>query len=111
MPTLVVRARNVSPWPSDFHLQGLERRTEVESAEPGIVVIDLKDAETASWFEVVNIRAEGIPPGEEVTQTSEIDYDVRPLVWGVPHEALRGRFELLELRWGEHELLRAPGVV
>lgn len=117
MPTLKVRARNICNWPSDFHLQGLEKRIVEPDEETkawkaaGFLTIDLKDASEEAWFEVINIRAESIPPGEELEQSVEVDYDVRPLVWGVPQEAMRKRFLLLELTWGEHNLLKEPGAV
>lgn len=118
MPTLIVRARNICGAPSPFWLQGIEKRSVEPDEETralrelGWLVAEMKDAGASEWFEVVNIRSDGaVDPGAEIEQTAEVDYDLRPLVWGVPIKEMRGRFVLLELRWGEHNLLKEAGRV
>lgn len=111
MPKLTIRAQNICGAASDFWLQGLEQRDTTPN-DGGQLVIDLGLARKERWFEVVNIRSDGpVEPGQILTQEAECDYDVRKLVWGVPEQHLRGRFLLLELSWGDHQLLKEPGAV
>lgn len=105
---LTLVGRNVCGHPSRFVLRGFLEKPSSMIAPDGVVLVEL-DTELEP---VICIESESVAAGETFQYESEIEatFDVTGLQWAAPG-SLRGRFELLSFTWGEHKLIRQPGMI
>ena len=113
MPKLIVIAENICGARSPFVLLGQEpkkkqgrKQTRRKRKKSTGKLFDL----TTEWHTVIKIESPGVDPGEHLAKDAEVDYDMRHLSWIVPPK-LRGRFHLKRLTWGDHNLIKKPGIV
>ncbi|KKN15821.1 hypothetical protein LCGC14_0982130 [marine sediment metagenome] len=108
MPKLTLVGRNVCGHPSRFVLRGFLEEPSGITAPDGAVLIEL-DTELEP---VICIESENVAAGEtfKYEDDLEVTFDMRGLQWAAPGP-LCGRFELVSFTWGEHKLIRQPGMI
>ena len=108
MPKLTLVGRNVCGHPYRFVLRGfLEKPSDIKAPD-GTVLIDL----FADLEPVICIESENVAAGETFKYEADVEatFDMRKLQWAAPAK-LSGRFELVSFAWGEHKLIRQPGMI
>ncbi len=108
MPKLTLVGRNVCGHPSRFVLRGFLEKPSDAKAPEGTVLFELdKELEP-----VICIESESVAAGETFKYETDVEvtFNMRGLQWATP-PSVRGRFELLSFTWGEHKLIRQPGMI